>query len=610
MMYLSKFLYVISASRSKLLLILCFFLIISALDAVGIGLIGPFIALATNSDSIKRNDWLLEFYKYSNIGNLNHFIAFLGLIIVVFFYLKSFLYYWIQQYVLEFCYAQQVRLRLRLMDTYLLLPYTFHLKTNSANIIQNIVTESANFTYAISIPLFNATANAFVLFVILLLLAKTDFLATVTILGLLLLAAAPFHYFRHKITNWGKDNIDSLTETVRVVNHAIGGFKEVKVIGCESFFESQLSAQAHKFSRAASRFHSVQQLPRIVVEVILMTFIVGFVSLALFFSERSENLISVLGIFAIASIRILPSANQLMNCVNTLRNAKPTLDRVYLVLKELENPEVARYLKMFRGLSPDNTAKNSFNSFDSLQTRPLDFNERIVLNKVKYTYPGVTENALSDVSLTIKKGESIGLMGRSGAGKTSLVDVLLGLLIPQFGDIQVDGFSIYENLRAWQGLVGYIPQSIFLMDDTIERNIAFGVPDHRIDQQRLKRAIHLAQLSELVEQLPEGVKSLVGERGTLLSGGQRQRIGIARALYHEREILVLDEATSALDNETEKLISESIRALSGTKTIIIIAHRLSTIEHCDRIYEMEKGRVVRSGSYQEIVLRGQTSKPT
>jgi len=609
MMYLSKFLYIISARKTKLLLILCLFLTISALDAVGIGLIGPFIAVATNPALVQSNSWIAEFYKYSNVTSINHFIGLLGLIIVTFFYFKSFLYYRIQQYVLEFCYAQQIKLRLRLMDTYFLLPYTFHLRTNSANIIQNIVNESANFTYFVAIPLLNAIANAFILFVILLLLAKTDLLATVTILGLLLLAAAPFHYFRHRITNWGKDNIDSLTETVRVVNHAIGGFKEVKVIGCESFFEDQLSAQAHKFSRAASRFHAVQQLPRIVIEVILMTFVVGFVSLSLFFSERSENLISVLSIFAIASIRILPSANQLMNCVNTLRNAKPTLDRVYLDLKELESPEVTRYLRMFRGLSLDNATKNIFNSFNFLKDKPLSFKEEIVVSKVNYTYPGAATNALSDVSLTIKKGESVALIGKSGAGKTSLVDVLLGLLIPQAGNIQVDGFSIYDDLRAWQGLVGYIPQSIFLMDDTIERNIAFGVPDHLIDQQRLKHAIRLAQLSELVEQLPDGVKSMVGERGTLLSGGQRQRIGIARALYHEREILVLDEATSALDNETEKLISESIRALSGTKTMIIIAHRLSTIEHCDRVYEMEKGRVVRSGSYQEIVLGGQTTKP-
>ena len=199
-------------------------------------------------------------------------------------------------------------------------------------------------------------------------------------------------------------------------------------------------------------------------------------------------------------------------------------------------------------------------------------------------------------------GQSIALIGKSGAGKTSLVDVFLGLLIPQSGDIQVDGHSVYQDLTAWQRSIGYIPQSIFLMDDTIRRNIAFGVTDHLVDEKRLSYALELAQLSELVKELPEGLQTSVGERGVRLSGGQRQRIGIARALYHEREILVLDEATSALDNETEAMVSEAIRALSGTKTMIIIAHRLTTVEHCNRIYEMEKGRIVRVGSYQEIVL--------
>jgi len=205
-------------------------------------------------------------------------------------------------------------------------------------------------------------------------------------------------------------------------------------------------------------------------------------------------------------------------------------------------------------------------------------------------------------------GQSIALIGKSGAGKTSLVDVFLGLLIPQSGDIQVDGHSVYQDLTAWQRSIGYIPQSIFLMDDTIRRNIAFGVTDHLVDEKRLSYALELAQLSELVKELPEGLQTSVGERGVRLSGGQRQRIGIARALYHEREILVLDEATSALDNETEAMVSEAIRALSGTKTMIIIAHRLTTVEHCDRVYAMDKGQIVKCGSYQEVVLGGQDVK--
>ena len=203
---------------------------------------------------------------------------------------------------------------------------------------------------------------------------------------------------------------------------------------------------------------------------------------------------------------------------------------------------------------------------------------------------------------TIKKGESIALIGKSGAGKTTLVDVILGLLQPQQGDIKVDSHSIYCNLRNWQNLVGYIPQSIFLIDDTLEKNIAFGVPQDAIDRPQLYQAIKAAQLEEVVENLPDGLQTIVGERGLLLSGGQRQRVGIARALYHEREILVLDEATAALDNETESLITKAITSLSGTKTMIIIAHRLTTVKHCDRIYLMEKGRIIKSGSYEKVVL--------
>ncbi len=607
MSYLSQFLYVIPAKKSKLLFIATLFLTISILDAVGIGLVGPFIGLAVKPDVIDRNVWLSTFYEYSGLKNTNQFIAFLGLIIIVIFYLKSFFYYQIQSYVLKFCYTQQVKLRLRLLRTYLALPYTFYLKNNSSNVIQNISNESANFTYSIAIPLLNSVANVFVLLVLLLLLAKTDLVATISILGLLLIAISPFHYFRHKVTDWGREGVEANTETIRVVNHAIGSLKETKLIGCETFFENQLMAQANKYARAASIFHAFQQLPRIVVEVLLMTFVVGFVSLSLVLSERSDTLVSVLGIFAIASVRIMPSASQLITSMGVLRNAKPSLDKIYLDLKELENPEVVQYLKMASSESSNRFKIEAFSTSDALEFKPLNFKDKIVINSINYCYPDSSSNALKDVSLTIQKGESIALIGKSGAGKTTLVDLILGLLIPQSGDILVDNYSIYTELRPWQKLIGYIPQSIFLMDDTIERNIAFGILDNQINQERLNRAIESAQLTELVKQLPDGLQTFIGENGVRLSGGQRQRIGIARALYHESEILILDEATSALDSETEGLISEAIQSLIGTKTMIIIAHRLTTVEHCDHIYEMDKGQIVKYGSYREIVLKESNS---
>jgi ATP-binding cassette, subfamily B, bacterial PglK len=607
MKYLSKFLFVISAKKIHLMTMVVLFVVISLLDAIGIGMIGPFISLAVKPETLESNLWVNMLYGYVGLKSIKQFIAILGIAVVLLFGFKSFVYYQIQNYVLKFCYTQQVLLRLRMLRTYLSLPYTFFLKTNSAHIIQAIGTESANFTYGIAVPLLNAIANAFVLIVLLLLMFKTDFLATTSILLLLLVAILPFHLLRYKVKRWGQEALEANTETIRVVNHAIGGLKVTKLVGCESFFENQLMAQANKYARAASLFHSFQQLPRIVVEALLIAFIVGFVSLSLLLEERSDNLISVLSIFAIASVRIIPSASQLLSGMGILRNNEPTLDRIYLDLKELEQPESVKYLAMSRTQQPRSAARNGIDRSSDRQHKALSFDRKIVIDRLNYHYPEATSNSLTDTSLTIRKGESIALIGKSGAGKTTLVDVFLGLLTPQSGDIKVDGLSIYDDLRSWQNLIGYIPQSVFLIDDTLERNIAFGVPDSQIDRHKLHDAIELAQLSELVAQLPDGCETFVGENGMRLSGGQRQRIGIARALYHDREILVLDEATSALDNETESLISEALREIGNTKTTITIAHRLTTVAHCDRIYEMSNGQIVRSGSYQEIVMAGKDS---
>lgn len=339
MNYLTKFLYVIAAKKTELLVMVILFLTISILDAVGIGLVGPFVGLAVNPELIQRNDLLLNLYKHFGFQNANQFIALLGLVIIVIFYLKSYFYYQIQNYVYQFCYTQQVRLRLRLLHTYLSLPYTFHLRTNSAHILQNIGGESANFISSIAIPLLNSIANFFVLLVLILLLAKTDLLATVSILGLLLVAIVPFHYARHNVARWGKEGLEANIETIRITNHAIGGLKETKVIGCEDFFKTQLDAQTNIYARAASRFHVFQLLPRMVVETLLITFVVGFVSLSLFFEQRAESLVSVLGIFAIASIRLMPSASQLISSMSLLRNNQPTLDKLCLDLKELEKAE-------------------------------------------------------------------------------------------------------------------------------------------------------------------------------------------------------------------------------------------------------------------------------
>lgn len=597
--YLSKFLYIVAERKKQLLVLLCLFLVTSLLDALGIGLVGPFIGLATNPGFVQTNSLLAWIYAKTGLDSTAKFVGLLGFFIIVIFYVKSFLYFQVQEFINRFGYDQQRELRVKLLHAYLHVPYTFHLNRNSADLINTMVGETRVFCDAIVLPLLNAAANIVVFCALLLLLLHTDLIATVTIVGILLLVFLPYYWFRHKIAAWGKECSVANSEIIRVINHSLGGLKETRVIGCEPYFEQQLDQEGRRFASSAAKFSAFKTLPRVSVEALLITFLVGFTSICLL-TQNGQNLTSVLGVFAMASIRLMPSTNQLIIGTSILRNSSYTLNKIYADLKELEQQQ--KYIHLQNSFSFQASVSNDISVN---RDQPLPFTKEIVLDEISYHYPGVSDLALQDVSLTIQKGQSIALIGKSGAGKTTLGDLILGLLMPVAGDMRVDGRSVYSDLRGWQKLIGYIPQSIFLIDDTVERNIAFGVPDHLIDYERLDEAIRAAQLTELIDQLPNGVKTVVGERGVRFSGGQRQRVGIARALYHGSEILVLDEATAALDSETESLINESIKALSGLKTVIIIAHRLTTIQHCDRVYLLDKGQIVKSGKYSEVVLEEQ-----
>ena len=595
--YFSKFLYVLPAQTKRLVPILLSFVFVSTLETFGIGLIGPFVNLAMDPSSVENVPVLYRIYSYSGIGTPIRFIATLGLLIVVIFCIKSFISWRVQTNVFEFSFKQKGELASRLMHAYLTAPYTFYLDKNSANIVQNVVSETHTFSASILITLLTCISNFTIVLFLSALLFATNLIAVIAILCLLLPLIFIFYSFRHQIEAWGKRLSQSNEAMIRTINHGLGGVKETKVIGCEQYFESQIAAQAEDYAQAASAFYAFKISPRIIVETILVLFLVGFTSVYLVVNQNIESLTATLSVFALASIRFIPAISNLISGISILRNCSYPLNKLYNDLKGLELAGDGTPSLLVSQIAPDDDP--------ALTTRPaleMFLDKEIVLNRVGYRYPNAAESALKDISLTIKKGESIAFIGKSGAGKTTIVDVILGLLQPETGGISIDGRSIYQDLRAWQNLVGYIPQSIFLVDESVEKNIAFGVPDRLIDRSRLEKAIEAAQLTEVIANLPDGLKTEVGERGVMLSGGQRQRVGIARALYHEREILILDEATAALDNETESLVTEAIKSLSGRKTMIIIAHRLTTIEHCDRIYLMEKGRIVKAGSYQNVVL--------
>ncbi|NER78834.1 MAG: ABC transporter ATP-binding protein [Leptolyngbya sp. SIO1D8] len=582
--YLKKFIYIFTDRRQQLVILVAVFLTTSFLEAFGIGLIGPFLSIVENPSLINSNPIANKVYTQLQLQSNSQFIILSGLFIIGVFAIKSTAYLSGKFYTFKTILNQKATIRERLFSAYMLAPYEFHLGRNSADFVNKIVGEANRFTNLVALPLVELCSQTIVVIILVGLMARTNIVLVLVVLFTLLPAFLGFLVLSKRLKQWGQSSSQARKQTLKAVSHGLGGLKETRVVGCEAYFQKELHQHVRQEAAMEIRFKSAQVLPRTLIEALLIVAIVGFVCLSQFLLEQSfQSVISTMGVFAVAALRLVPASSQIVQSLGMLRNSIYTLDSLYLDLKEIETQKLIQPY-------PENSSAKIFSFKDSLE-----------LKDITYRYPTAKSFSLNKISMEIKRGESIGLIGSSGAGKTTLVDVILNLLTPEFGDIQVDGKSIYKNLSGWQKLVGYIPQSIFLLDDTIEQNIAFGIPKHDIDSDRLGYAIKAAQLETLIQDLPQGTHTSVGERGVRLSGGQRQRIGIARALYHQREILVLDEATSALDNETERLISDSITALAGSKTLIIIAHRLTTVEHCDRIYVLEKGQVARSGKYQDVI---------
>jgi ATP-binding cassette, subfamily B, bacterial PglK len=373
-------------------------------------------------------------------------------------------------------------------------------------------------------------------------------------------------------------------EMIKTARQAFGGIKDARVTNREPFFISKYKHVAYESSQLQRHKTFIGQIPRPVVETIAVA---GIMSIAVVMHLQGRpiaNIIPVIALFGVAIVRLMPTVQQMTKLLTDLRYNIYSVNPIYDDLTALK-----KYSEEFKT--------------DRRRKAKTTLTNTISIRDLHYQYPGSEEQALNGVSLDITKGKAIAFVGPSGAGKTTIVDMLLGLLEPQKGEILVDGENIFDSISAWQRNIGYIPQFIYLSDDTMRRNIAFGIADDKIDKEKMLRAVEQAQLSELAARLPKGLDTVIGERGTRLSGGQRQRIGIARALYHNPQVLVMDEATSALDNITEKQIIDSIDALKGERTIVMIAHRLTTVMNCDVLYMMDQGRIVDSGTYNDLLVR-------
>lgn len=550
-------------------------------EMLGLGILLPALSLILNADLAKEYPLLKPYLD--SIGNPTKEILVLwgmGSLLILYLIKAIFLVYltWKQS---KFSAELSANLSERLFLGYLQLPYPFHLKRNSAELLRNIQSEIGIFTalsqgiISLSIELSVVISSAFIL-VLIEPMGATAISFFLGVSGYLF-----FRTTRRRLLDWGEKRQNHVGLTGKYLIQGLSGVKDVKLTGREENFVSLFAEHNNANAKILTRVITLGQTPRLYLELLAVAGLAGLIILMMLQNKPLNLLIPTLGIFVAAAFRMIPSVNRIIAALQNITYSKPVVNLLYEEFCLIKNHQ-----------------KTVLKSVYS------KFNDCIEIKRLKFRYEESDLYALDDVSLKVQKGVCIGFIGQSGSGKSTLVDIILGLLKPSEGQVFVDGKDIQGNLRGWQDQVGYVPQSIYLTDDTLRRNIAFGIPNDLIIDDNVSYALKAAQLDVFISDLPDGLETVVGERGVRLSGGQRQRIGIARALYHNPEVLILDEATSALDGLTEDGVMEALDIMHGVKTLIIVAHRLSTVENCDMLYRFENGKIVESGKPSLILRKG------
>ncbi len=565
--------------RKAVFVMLTLMLVGMLLETLGIGLVIPALALMTQGDllssqsALGRN--LLEWLDTPTQAQLiTYGILLLGVVYFIKAVFLSFLA-WRQS---TFVYELEANLSLRLFTCYLRQPYTFHLQRNSAQLIQHSVNEVAQFSRGAVRSAMTLITEILVTIGIGALLFIVEPVGASLVIATLGITGFAFHKFsKVRLMRWGRARQYHEGMRIQHLQQGLGGAKDVMLFGRESDFLNNYAFHNHETAKVYISQNTLEALPRLWLEFLAVVGLVVLVISMLAQDKPIDSLAPTLGLFAAAAFRLLPSTNRILTALQNLRYVFPVID---VIAREIALP---------------------INASSVAVADRLSLCGSLEIKNVNYTYSGASEPALNNISLEIEFGKSVGFIGGSGAGKSTLIDVILGLLKPDKGRLTIDGKDINEVLRGWQNQIGYVPQTIYLTDDTLRRNIAFGLAGEQIDDLAIKKAAEAAQLSDFIATLPDGLNTVVGERGVRLSGGQRQRIGIARALYHNPAVLVLDEATSSLDISTERDVMQAVNALHGEKTILIVAHRLSTVQHCDYIVRLERGEVVQVGSPKQIL---------
>ena len=551
-----------------------------------VGLIAPFVAILNTPEIVLNQKTLRVIYDQVGATSPRQFLLWSTFGLAALYCFKS-VYLAVLAYIqISFFNRKQVDISQRLLKAYLDSPYTFHLQHNSADLIRNTTGEVGQVFANIITPSLLLLAEVIVLiFITLVLITFEPISSAIAALSLFLATFIFNKLIRKQVNKQGLVRQQRAGKLLQCVTQSLGGIKETKVLGREDFFVEAYKKENQALNQSFLVLSLVNQLPPLFIEAIVMVTLLLIVAFTIIQDKEISIVLQTISLFAIAALRLMPSIKRILAAVTTIRYYKYSVDVVYQDLVDIE------------------IERNKLHSSISQQLIPMQFETNIQLQNIDYQYPNSKERSLKNVSLTVPKGHTVGFVGSSGAGKTTIVDIILGLLIPSQGQVVVDGKNIQTNLINWQQHIGYIPQSIHLSDDTIRNNIAFGIPDEQIIEEQVWTALEAAQLKEMVCNSPEQLDTVVGERGIRLSGGQRQRIGIARALYHNPDVLVMDEATAALDNTTEQEFIQALETLSGKKTIIMIAHRLTTVKNCDRLYLMQQGEIICSGTYNDLLLQ-------